>query len=586
MKIFLPVVLCILSASRISFAQYDNANLLVQSPDGKLVKLVWFVKSWNPEITGFDIKRKEGLEDWVKLNTEPILPAISVKKNLLIVEPDKTEASRINAQLVKLVKDKKVEEMDNATYLRKLNENDRTLRELSAAFSYDYDLALMNGFAFVDHTVSNKSEYEYGLFIQGTDKLLDSVLWDYGQIPDLNVITDITSRSLPGTDGIELRWNADINRMRAGYVAGFNVYREGIRVNDSLVTGANNKDPQEFIWYSKSANGSKPHQYSISAESVLGIEGIIKPYVYNPAEHRYEYKKTEVGDVTSLGYYFKDGINVTWSMPRESERYLRGFYIEKDNIPHGYTRVSPLLSPSTRQFIDKTASPISGYIKFRVVTVYNDKSEITGPDKLYNYFPLTDPPQPQHARARGGFEQGKYVIHFSWDPKIKGDTLTDHYQVYLYDWVKKRPAPLSDKKIMSESYSYTAPPGTAAIYEFGVTAISKLNTESMLSDTIKVAVPSMELPSPVISKAQADGGRVTIAWEYPGIADLKGFRLFLGGRMIAGENEIGKSIREFRTGVLQQGTICEFTIKAVSESGVEGVASSAMSVSIPNESKK
>src|SRR5271170_4278005 len=98
MKTFILSAIILLCSQKM-FAQRDNVNLLVQSPDGKTVKLVWFFKSWNKDVTGFDIKRKEGLQNWVKLNSRPIIPEISNKRSLLMVETDNIEESRIRAKL-------------------------------------------------------------------------------------------------------------------------------------------------------------------------------------------------------------------------------------------------------------------------------------------------------------------------------------------------------------------------------------------------------------------------------------------------------------------------------------------------------
>ncbi len=491
MKVYALIILGILFSPQL-FAQYDNANLLVQSPDGKTVKLVWFFKSWSKDFTGFDIKRKEGLQNWVKLNNEPIIPGIAYKKNLLPAESDKVEESRIKAKLFKLLQSKQLRETSDTAMLRELNNDDNALREISNMISHDFDIALICGFAYVDHTVTNKTDYQYGVFITGTDKMLDSVKWNYGQIPDLNAVTEITSKSTAMHNGIEVIWNADINRMRGGDIAGFNIYREGIRLNSSPVMAANNKDISEFMWYDKSANNNIPNQYSISGESLFGIEGIIKSYTYKPADHPDEYKKPEVTEINSLGYYFKEGISVKWAFPREFEKFIKGFYVEKDNIPRGYKQVYSLLDPSSRAFIDKTESPVTGYISFKVTAVYNDKTSVPGIQRLYNYFPVREPPQPQNVSAKSVPGDKKTTINLSWDPAINGDSLTDYYKVYLIDPVTYKVKPVNEKPVRSNTYAYVINHGDGALYKFCVTSISKFNTESPVSDTVSVLVPRLE----------------------------------------------------------------------------------------------
>ena len=171
-----------------------------------------------------------------------------------------------------------------------------------------------------------------------------SAKWNYGEIPDLNLITDITCRAEPKKRGIQVLWNVDVKKLRAGYVHGFNIYRDGIRLNqdDPIMIGYNNEISQ-YEWFDSTANSAIPNQYSISSESFLDIEGIIKPYTYNPTDHPENYKKAEVTNILSLGYYFKDGIQINWDFPKDYEHFIKGFYIEKDTIPDGFKQVSQLL---------------------------------------------------------------------------------------------------------------------------------------------------------------------------------------------------------------------------------------------------
>jgi Fibronectin type III domain len=588
MKVYLCTILAILLGSSILFAQNGNTDLFIQSQDGKTVKLLWLLKTWSNDISGFDIKRKEGLQDWVKLNSEPILPGISMKKKLFIVDADRNEVNILKAKLFKLLTTRRLKETDDNTYIQKLTTDNAALKEVNSMMLDDYEIALMNGFAFVDHSVTNKTDYQYGLFIQGTNTLLAKVSWNYGEVPDLNTVREITSRATTSSKGVQLIWNADPGKMKVGNVAGFNVYRQGIRLNSNPVTSTNTADPAEFTWYDKSANSRTPIQYSISAESIFGIEGIIKSYTYDPANHPKEYRKTEVTEVASLGYYFKEGIGVKWIFPKEEERFLKGFIVEKDNMPAGYKKVSGLLDPATRSFNDQTPSSVNEYVRFRVVAVYIDKTEQPGIEKLYSYFPITAPPAPQNFKAKSAWIDKKFVVHLSWDPQIQGDNMTDQYVVYVSD-------PLNSKFSIAtrtqspkvNSYSYTFQQGGASVYKFCVSSVSRDGTESRISDTIAVQVPTLEMPKPMLgSVVAADSTNASIHWEYPDVSDQKGFRLFANKTMVANENQLKKNMREFNASKLDPGTTYEFTIRAVSDYNIISEFSAPVLVTMPGILKK
>ncbi len=579
MKITFFIILAVLLGVNTASAQNGNTDLLAQSPDGKTVKLVWFLNSVPSDITGFDIKRKDGLGEWHKLNTDPILPGISQKKNLTTAEPDNTEASRIREKLKDMVHTGKLHEYDYATFIQKWKNNDKEIQDVILLAALDFDVSVMCGFGFVDRSVTQKMDYQYGLFLQGTDKLLEKVSWSYGEIPDLNVVHGITSMSMPGKKGVKLIWNADVNKMKGSYVAGFNVYKRGIRLNDQPISMHSAGDRSEFSWNDAAANAAIPDQYSISAESLFGIEGIIRSYTYDPEDHPSEYKKAVVTRIVSLGFYFKDGISVDWTFPKEYERFIKGFYIEKDNMPEGYKRVSDLVSPEARSFVDKTGSPVSSYTRIRVSALYNDKNVISGVEKLYSYFQMIDPPKPQSTRVGGVVEGKKYNMKISWEPMMSGDSLTHHYKIYMFDNESNRFISIADKlPIKTTSYTHVIQPSTGGTYKFCVTGVSRTNVESVPGDTVIIQVPSLDPPVPVTSKFMPEVSKVTIQWQYPEVPDLAGFRVYIDGSLIADEKILKKSSREFTKTDLQPGTVNSFTVRAVSDRGVTSEPSAPLVV--------
>lgn len=580
MKMRIVVVIGILFCSQIMFAQ---ANLLVQSPDGKTVKLMWFLKSWNKEITGFDIKRKEGLQNWVKLNREPILPGMSPLKNLSVVETDLVAQSYIRAKVIKLLSSKQQRDMGDSLLLSRLNGDEQVIKELSEMMAYDFDIALMCGFAYNDHTVTHKSEYQYGIFISGTDKMLDSVFWSYGQVPDLNVVTDITSRSITSQAGIRVMWSADMHKAKISDVAVFNIYRDGILLARVPMTSPITNELAELSWYDETANSSVAAMYSISAESIFGIEGIIRSYTYNPEHHPAGYKKAEVSEIKSLGFYFKEGVSVNWNFPAGYERFIKGFYVEKDNMPGGYRQVSGLLDPTARMYIDRSPSPVSDYIRFRVTAVYIDRTVTTGIERLYSYFPISTPPQPQNLQLRGERGDRKYMVYLTWDPRMNGDSMTAAYRVYMMKPGSRHMELLSEQPVKTNNYTYTVRGGSAFGYSFCVGALGYNKGESLFSDTMSINVPSLDLPAPASSGVSSAGDKIVVKWQYPEIADLKGFRVFQNGVQVASENELGKDVREYATPVMSQGFSSEFALQAVSENGIVSEITTLGSISTVTE---
>ncbi len=587
MKTFFISFCAVLAHYTVCLGQSATTNLLAQSPDGKTVKLVWFMNSIPSDFTGFDIKRKDGIGDWVKLNTEPLLPGIALKKSLTIFEKDNTEATRIQNKLKDLIKIGKLKEYDYQSFLSKWKQSDKDIMDIIYMAGQDFDISVMCGFGYVDHTLSQKTDYEYAVFSHANDMMLASVTWNYGEIPDLNVIKEITSQAGNGKKGIKIIWAADEKKVKSNYVAGFNIYKKGIRLNESPIVSIDAAHLSDYFWNDASANAFTADQYSISAQTLFGIEGIIKSYTYEPSQHPEEYKKAVVTSVLSSGYYFKDGITINWSFPLEEEHYLKGFYVEKDNMPDGYKRVSELLSPSTRTFIDKTGSSVSSKIRMRVVALYHDRTSVSGVEMLYSYFPMIDPPKPLNIQVVGGIEHKNFVMRLKWDSIMNGDVVTKRYKVYSYNPTSRRYYVLADTlPVGTTSFTHIAESGLAADYHFFVRAVSLSGMESEPSDTVVAKSLSLELPAPTFIKNVTDGSKVYLMWVYPDVADLLGYRLYADGVLIADENILGKTVKAHIIESVEPGTTTTYSLCAITIRGITGPNSSPAVVTIPAKNKR
>lgn len=569
----LVAYLVFLFACHMAQAQSPAATLLAQSPDGKTVKLTWLRMPTLADTAGFDIKRKDGLGDWQQLNRQPLIPSISLHKDLRTAGADEAEVSRISDRLTKLLRRNALQELTAPEFIANCISGDKQVAEMLFLASADYDVAIMCGLAYTDHTVSVKSGYLYGLFSHATGQLLAQTSWNYGEIPDLNVIADITSRAAMAPAGIELLWFVNMQKVRNAHVAGYNVYKNGIRLNDRPVSAsAGSHSLAEYAWTDSAGATAQPAQYSISAVSATGIEGTIRPYNFNPADHPDEYKTASVTQIESLGFYFKEGTHVDWTFPESYQRFIKGFLVEKDNIPSGYEIVSDTLAPGTRSYIDNSGSAVDGYIRIRIVTLYNDRSAIPGPDRVYSYFPMLEPPMPQNLHTDLLLPPDKAAIRITWDGPSAGDTLTSAYRIYATHGNEFSYSPI-DAKLSAQATGWTfpLPIEKAATYRLFITAISRNGSESLSSDTLLVHVPSLALPQPRLSHSM-DGHNVEFAWQYDPVADLAGFRLYAGDNLIADEHSLSPTTREYSI-IPLPGAAQSYTIKAVSTGGLLSPAS-------------
>jgi len=548
--------------------QNNAAQLLLQSPDGKNVKLIWFFKSWQKDITGFDIKRRAGTDNWEKLNDQPIVPGISAQKDLTIVTGDKSEAGRLSAKLAQLIQSNKLHEIAPADYMNKMASDTNAIKALAFMIAMDYDVALINGFAFEDNTKKQRSKLEYGLFNTANGTQLASTMWNYGDMPDLNVVSDIKIKKTARKNKLEIIWKADPTKMQTAYIAGFDLYRNDQKLNSGPVMAIKDQS-QSLFSYFDSLTGSDPKAtYTIKAVSIFGIEGQGQKTTFESANYPDAMHNAAIDTIITPAN--TNEITVQWSFPKDQDKYIKGFVVEKDNMPLGFKRVSDLLPANNRSFTDRSATKLAAYIRIRVSAIYNTDDTVSGNEKLFYYLPAIKPARPKNLIAKTEVTTGKKcVVKLQWDAKDVADSITDFYQLYASD-------PLTGKflleagipPIRENRYTYPLDYNSSSKYRFCISAIGKTMTESELSDTAFVVSPTLELPIPGAPIATQDSNMVLISWSYPDIADLKSFRVFQNNNMVVSEFEYGKNFRQFKTPALKWNTSYNFSIQAVTESGV------------------
>ena len=274
-KILLTSALSLIMLS--SWAGDINAKLIGESMDGKTVKMMWFLKKWDTNLTGFNIKRKTLKGEWVAINSEPIIPGISIDNNIQNVENNTLELMRLKNKLNSLIVSGKIDAISNQTLVNTLIKNNDTLKAMTQSFGKDYDMALLTGFGIVDRNVSN-DVVQYGLFYirdnHQEDASPSAILnWKSGEITNANPIVKVNTHT-KGSN-VELFWNVTFNMMDQLHAQGFNVYRKvngsWIKINNSPIADFNNqRNAYTFVDVN---NKDVNAEYAVSTATMFNNEG-------------------------------------------------------------------------------------------------------------------------------------------------------------------------------------------------------------------------------------------------------------------------------------------------------------------------
>ena len=236
MKIISYTGIIILGFVILSHVQKENQWTIKGEGNVDQMKIIWHSNTWPEGLSGFNIKRRivDQQDDWLLLNSSVIIPGNTASKDLTNISNDPKEINRLIRKRKQLIYSKKLDEISEDVYLEKVK-NEAFLEMKYFMFKFDYDLAPINGFGYIDKELPAADFYEYGLFLVFDKREMGPVKtfrWKYGtsNIPELTLtptyeIDDIMQK-------LELTWEFSIDEFNANEVIGFNLYKRA--GNESL----------------------------------------------------------------------------------------------------------------------------------------------------------------------------------------------------------------------------------------------------------------------------------------------------------------------------------------------------------------
>jgi len=274
-KILLTISLSLIMLS--SWAGEINSKLIGESTDGKTVKMMWFIKKWDKNLTGFNIKRKTLKGEWVTINSETIIPNISVDNNIQNVENNTKELMRLRLKLNNLINSGKLNTITNSELVQTLTNNNESLKALTQSFGIDYDMALLTGFGLVDRNVPSDI-VQYGLFYvrnNNEEDIVPSAVmnWKSGEVTNANPVIHINSNT-KGCN-VQLYWNVTFQVMDQLHTQGFNIYRKDkdgwIKINNSPISEFDNQ--KNAYTFTDVNNKEANTEYAVATATMFNNEG-------------------------------------------------------------------------------------------------------------------------------------------------------------------------------------------------------------------------------------------------------------------------------------------------------------------------
>ena len=581
-KLFAAFAVCVYLLGT-SAAMGQTAALKGESLDGKSIKLIWFFKDWHKKQTGFVIKKRlKTSSTWENLHEGILIPEIKVNKSYTNLGSDQNKSVKLNEKLQQLIAEKKTKPVTHQEYVNKILSDPNALKNVSFAIALDYDFALINGFAFVDDRIQKGVVTEYALFSVEGSKISNNPIatytWDGISLLESQFDFGFEIKKVGIDKGLQFIWVSKDKKLENLLLRGFYVYKktnnQWVRLNNEAVLS---KMGGSYTYFSLTENTRDKSEYGLSFKTSFDHESIIIPIPFDPNLFPETYNQAEIISIECNANLGDKYPTITWKFPSSENKYIKGFILEKAILPGTFRQVVPSYSSNLSIFMDTNYSPPSSYLKYRITTIYKDGTKIPSAEQLFFYLPAVNLYKPRSLTGKFIRESNKSYIQINWLQKPVADTLTDSYQLYASNrFDQKMYLESSIPKIKENTIRYPIHNTTANFYKFVLVPISKYKTLGEPSDTLTVYAPSGVLPIPKISNSRIDSfEKITIFWNYKQ-PDIKGFRVYQNGNMVASEFQLKGNASSFTSAKLKLNTNYSFTIQAVSNFGVESPISAPM----------
>ncbi len=569
----------LLLAANVLQAQ-GNIKLFAEGKDEKNIRLLWLLKDAKYTSNGFWICKKQN-NRWLPLNKQPILPAI--QNQLGETGLNAFAQQELQQKLSKWLTAKKLQSTSHTQFAARIQNDTGQLKALTLAIVNDFDFALITGFAWVDASSNNNEvAIEYGLFSGSEPSFthpLTTCMWkkEAEKVQPFRFPLAMSAKIRSDKNGVQIIWQDTAHQMQADNLIGFRIYRKNAAGWDLL-------NKQYLIPLSKNgtmqyldvlANIKLSHQYAIVPVTITGMEGAQQLFTYQSALFPTQYTAPKIKEAT-IDQEVNGWTTIHWDFPLTQEMYVKAFQVYEAVPPAQFVKVGQAISATKRQTQVKVQAQAGSYVQYKVMAIYNDETTVGSDEKLLYYLPYLASPKPVGVQAAFVKNGNEKLIQISWKEKAAADTLTKGYQLYVsnpYDgkmYLADRPELIKGNQIQYPIYSTTG-----AAYKICIASVNKFNQTGTCSDTIEIKTPSFMVPQPVIYPYSQDSGKVTLHWKYAKMADLKGFRVYQNGHLVANEHQLNSDATTFTTPQLKKGITYSFTIQAVLKDGTESEKSFA-----------
>jgi len=582
----------------LSIILYAQSEKIVLRGEGsnKAVKLLWIPQVWNKEIKGFEIKRRETVNnvtsEW-KTISALIETGITSSKNLTIIEKDQEALKALDEKRTKLLNSKANDPFINVNFSDLLLDN-KKIMSFAINISLDYSYAQLSGFGYSDRDVKTFTIYEYALYCiyqNGSAKLPAATYkWD-GKEPNLNVVMKkFNLEPNKKNKTLEASFYFEKEEFKNSNITGFNIYKKETgkepqkRNNGILLLSPIDKDLY-CSFLDTIEDTKKPFSYALISTSPFGNQGNAIEIDYNPANYTDTIPSVSLSHNTPFGADFiKTGITFNWNFDVNFNKFIKGFVVERDLLNTGdFVEISSTLSSENREYVDKTVPNLvkEQFVAYRLKTIVTDKIYYLSNLVSIEYNPIEVVGKPLNLSGQFVKDLDNNYILLKWQKPSDAKENPD-YAVFC-DRGSNVLAQENFDPIKGNEFKYNIGGNNGLTYKFSIAALKKgtdTNDYGVMSDTVVVFIPTTYVFTPQNITAKLTGNKISLKWQYKyNFVDLIGFCIYMNNSKLADETSLKVNQTEWTSEELPKGSY-EFKVKAITKYKYESPFSEATIITI------
>ncbi|ANQ50724.1 hypothetical protein MY04_3362 [Flammeovirga sp. MY04] len=549
--------------NNISFGQ-SKYQLFGEVKKNEKVSLLWIVDEYDSNLDGVNFKKRvKGSQSWETLNKSLLKQYNQLDKSLNNVSNNQSINNDLEKKRLELVNSTNNSDRLNLITQEELTEylvqTPGNMTLLMLMFMYDYDRGLIYGYGYEDFSISKKQKIEYGLFtvINGEESQNPVAIFEANTSENLDLdIEPISSKIKRKGKNILLTLDYDGEYLdsKTNFV-GFDIYRKENGKNRNLIT-------EKTIWLDKSSNTRVlfykdeiidkeiNYTYEIIPVSLFKNTGKPKELIWSKSKDLSFWTPELLNEQDKNTDFIEKGVKLKWAVPEDLKENIKGFIVQRKIDNGNFESISDTLNNSVTLYQDSNLKTLEYKVTYRLVVKPVDSYEIWSDELKLYYLPKpTIENDEVNLTLQPNIVNGEVVVDMKWN-SISSDKMKG-YIIYC----DRSGGILARERgigyLTNSNYTYKVEGVTGKKYSFTVKYADNLEIVYDYSDTVKVILPSLELPTINIWPFSVNESSITIEWSFPEeIQDLKEFIVFINDKEFT---RLDKNLRTYTFENLEAG---------------------------------